>query len=189
MTIWRMACRIPKATYIDSEYVIRTAFSLQQCLHETVLTNLPPSCIVKSGGLNLLEPPGPVIGLCRDCFTLQYAIFATLPHFFSHQQPVFRHPQFVYWAKFYVHPRLWTFRSRPEKWRSTSGRRNNTCTTFSFFFKLKKKQVEIIVKINGYTEEIEGYGVQLYGTWLYFVVFYWGCCVYYISRGGRMSGI
>jgi len=35
---------------------------------------------------------------------------------------------------------------------------------FGFFFKKIKTEVEIIVKIDGYTEEIEGYGVQLYGT-------------------------
>jgi hypothetical protein len=36
MTVWRMriACRIPKATNILSEYVIRIAFPLQQMLHE-----------------------------------------------------------------------------------------------------------------------------------------------------------
>jgi hypothetical protein len=33
-----------------------------------------------------------------------------------------------------------------------------------FSFLKIKTEVEIIVKINGYTEEIEGYGVQLYGT-------------------------
>jgi len=36
MTIWRMriACRIPKATNADSDYVIIIAFLLQQWLHE-----------------------------------------------------------------------------------------------------------------------------------------------------------
>jgi hypothetical protein len=36
MAIWRMriACRIPKATNILSEYVIRIAFPLQQMLHD-----------------------------------------------------------------------------------------------------------------------------------------------------------
>ena len=36
MTIWRMriACWIPEATNTPSEYVILTAFPLQQCLHE-----------------------------------------------------------------------------------------------------------------------------------------------------------
>ena len=35
-TIWRMriACRIPTATNTHSEYVILTAFTLQQWLHE-----------------------------------------------------------------------------------------------------------------------------------------------------------
>jgi hypothetical protein len=37
MTIWRMriACWIPKATNTHSEYVLITAFSLQQWLHES----------------------------------------------------------------------------------------------------------------------------------------------------------
>jgi len=36
MKIWRMriTCRIPKATNAHSEYVILTAFALQQWLHE-----------------------------------------------------------------------------------------------------------------------------------------------------------
>jgi hypothetical protein len=51
---------------------------------------------------------------------------------------------------------------------------------FRFFSEIKAER-EIIVEISGYNEEIEGYGVHLYGTWLYFVVFYRGGCVYCIS--------
>ena len=58
MTIWstRIACWIPKDTNTPSEYVILTAFSLQQWLHEhaSMVRYTYISCIVK---LNLIHIP------------------------------------------------------------------------------------------------------------------------------------
>jgi hypothetical protein len=54
-----------------------------------------------------------------------------------------------------------------------------------YFRFTNNKECEIIVQINGCTMEIEGYGAQLSGTRLYFVVFYWADYAYYISREGR----
>ena len=39
----RIACRVPKATNTNSEYVILIAFPLQQCLHERSST--PTACL------------------------------------------------------------------------------------------------------------------------------------------------